>query len=242
MDFFAGSGSTGEAVWEANLLDRGKRRFVLVQLPELLHGDNKEQRPAAKFCQLLGLPTTIAEVTKERLRRAGAKLREVKNEEEKQTGLFAEAPLAGSPCDLGFRVFKLDSTNLREWDSDPKSNEAQLELSAEHLKRDRSELDILYEVLLKAGYDLCSPVAERSLGGKTVRMVGGGVLFACLASRISRDEVEALAPGMVQWRKAVDPIGDTSAYFRDDAFADDVAKTNLSLILKQGGFKTVRSL
>ena len=113
---------------------------------------------------------------------------------------------------------------------------------AEHLKEGRTEQDILYELLLKLGLDLCVPIEQKTLAGKAVHSIGGGVLIACLATQITHDEVEPLAQGIVAWHKALAPAGDTTCVFRDSAFADDVAKTNMAAILQQRGIANVRSL
>lgn len=106
-----------------------------------------------------------------------------------------------------------------------------------------TEADILYEVLLKLGPDLCVPIERQTVAGKTVHSVGGGVLLACLAEEISREEVEPLvAQGIVAWHQALASAGDSTCVFRDGAFADDVAKTNLAAILDQHGLTKVRSL
>jgi adenine-specific DNA-methyltransferase len=144
--------------------------------------------------------------------------------------------------DLGFRVFKLDSSNIRAWEPDRENLDQTLLDSVEHLKADRTEADILFELLLKLGLDLCVPMEKRTIAGKDVHAVGGGVLLACLATQITRDEVEPLALGIVEWHKALAPAGDTTSVFRDSAFVDDVAKTNLAAILEQHGITTVRSL
>ena len=102
--------------------------------------------------------------------------------------------------------------------------------------------DILYELLLKLGLDLCVPIERKAIAGKTVHSIGGGVLVACLADKITLDEVEPLAQGIVAWHKKLAPAGDTTCVFRDSAFADDVAKTNLAAILNQYGLANVRSL
>ena len=124
MDFFAGSGSTGHAVMDLNQADGGKRRFILTQLPEPLDPDDKDQKVAANYCDQLGKPRTIAELTKERLRRAGKKIRE-------------ENPMFSG--DLGFRVFKLASSNIRAWEPDRDDLPKTLQESVEHLKTDRTE-------------------------------------------------------------------------------------------------------
>ncbi len=227
LDFFAGSGSTGEALISENAVDGGRRRYILVQLPEPLDPSNSEQKSAAEFCDKLKKPGTIAELTKERLRRAGKKIRE-------------ENPTYAG--DLGFRVFKLNSSNIRAWEPD-RDNLAQTLLdSVEHLKTGRTEADILYELLLKLGLDLCVPIETRKIASKDVHAIGGGVLLACLAEQISRDHVEPLAQGIIEWRAALAPAGDTTCVFRDSAFVDDVAKTNLAAILQQHGLAHIRSL
>ncbi|MDD2772506.1 MAG: site-specific DNA-methyltransferase [Elusimicrobiales bacterium] len=209
LDFFAGAGTTGHAVFDQNYHDNGNRRFILVQLPELC--------PAGSEAIGIGLKT-IADITKERLRRAAKKIHD-------ETPLFKG--------DLGFRVFKLDSTNIREWDPDRNNLEQSVQLSIDHLKADRTEDDILYELLLKLGLDLAIPLEQKAIAGKTVYSIGAGTLISCLATAISAKEVEPLAHGIIAWHKALAPAGDTTIVFRDSAFADDIAKTNLTAILDQ---------
>lgn len=226
LDFFAGSGTMGQAVMQQNSLDGGNRRFILVQLPEQLFND-PEQRIATKLCEKLGKPKNIAELTKERLRRAAKK---IKNENPLFSG------------DTGFKVFKLDSSNIRTWEPNPDDLPASLLDAAEHIKDGRGEDDILFELLLKLGLDLSTPIEEKSINGKTVHSIGAGALLVCLATSITQPEVEALALGMVAWHEEQAPAGETTVVFRDSAFADDVAKTNLAAILGQHGLTTVRSL
>ena len=154
----------------------------------------RTRKTAADFCDKLGKPRNIAELTKERLRRAAKKIKD-------ENPLFAG--------DLGFRVFKLDSSNIRAWEPDRDDLDQTLLESVEHLKTDRTEADILYELLLKLGLDLCVPIEKRTIAGKTVHAIGGGVLLACLAEKIARDEVEPLALGIVEWHKELAPAGDT---------------------------------
>ncbi len=215
LDFFAGTGTTMDALLAQNAEDGGKRRCVLVQLPEPMHG-----------AESAGLKT-IADVTKTRVRNAGKRHKE------------ADPLFAG---DVGFRVFKLDSSNIRTWNSDASELEQSLLDAQDHLVAGRTELDILYELLLKRGLDLCVPIETRTIQGKQVHAVGSGVLLACLSSAIAAEEVEALAQGILAWHQELAPIGDTSCVFRDSAFADDVAKTNMAAILEQHGIANVRSL
>jgi adenine-specific DNA-methyltransferase len=97
-------------------------------------------------------------------------------------------------------------------------------------------------LLLKRGLDLCVPVATKTLAGKSVHSVGAGSLIACLDKQITRDDGEALALGIAAWHKEINPAGETAVIFRDDAFSDDVVKTNVAAILEQHGLKNVRSL
>ena len=227
MDFFAGSGSSGHSMMDLNQADDGKRRYVLVQLPEPLDADDKDQNVAAKYCDTIGRPRTIAELTKERLRLAGKKIRE-------ENPMFAG--------DLGFRVFRLASSNIRAWEPDGEKLAETLEASIEHLKTDRTEQDILFELLLKLGLDLCVPIVQRTIAGKAIYSIGGGVLLVCLADSITQAEAEPVALGMVAWHKEQAPAGDSTVVFRDSAFADDVAKTNLAAIFHQHGLETFSSL
>jgi len=227
LDFFAGSGTSAHAVLASNAQDGGNRRFILVQLPEPLNKEDKDQRLAAEVCDKLGKPRNVAELTKERVRRASKKIKD-------ETPMFAG--------DLGFRVFKLDFSNVRAWEPNRDDLPGTLEQSVEHLNTDRTQSDILYELLLKLGLDLCVPIETRTIAGKDVHAIGGGVLITCLAGAIAASDVEALANGIAEWHKALAPAGDTVCVFRDSAFADDVAKTNLAAILQQNGLQNVRSL
>ncbi|MCY1168475.1 DNA methylase [compost metagenome] len=227
LDFFAGSGTTAHATMSQSAKDGGKRRYILVQLPEPLDPDNKDQKIAADFCAQLDVPLSIAELTKERLRRAGKMIK-------------SETPLFEG--DTGFRAFKLDTSNIRAWNPDRDNLEQTLLDHEEHILAARDEADIVYELLLKLGLDLCVPMESRPFAGKTVGSIGGGVLMTCLAEQITNADVEALAQGIVAWHKELAPAGDTTCVFRDSAFKDDVTKTNLAAILEQYGIQNVRSL
>ena len=232
MDFFAGSGTTAHAVWQQNKDPEDLQRWILVQLPEPLDNCNKDQKVAADFCDALNKPRNIAELTKERLRRAGKKIKE-------ENPLFAG--------DLGFRVFKLDTTNIVEWDPDRYKIAETLEASIEHLKTDRTEQDILFELLLKLGLDLCVPIETQKVEANAkhihdLHSIGPGSLLVCLSQSISQVDVEPLALALVAWHQELKPAGDTTVVFRDSAFADDVAKSNITAILQQHGLETVRSL
>ena len=227
LDFFAGSGTTAHAVWAENAADGGNRRVILVQLPEALDPGVEAQKIAARVCDALGRPRTLAELTKERLRRAGAKLR-------------AEYP--DSAIDVGFRVFKLDRSNLRPWAPAAGDLEAALLDHVDPVLPGRTEQDVLYEVLLKLGIDLGVPVETREIAGQTVHAAGGGVLFACLAGRIERAGAVPLAEGIAAWRRALGSAGEATCLFRDSAFTDDVTRARVAAALREHGIQRVRSL
>ena len=227
LDFFAGSGTTAHAVWELNKDTGGNRRVVLVQLPAALDETDKDQRAAVEFCKSMSISCNLAEITKERLRRSGHKILE-------------ENPTFKG--DLGFRVFKLDTSNIRSWEPDHDDLEGSLLKNVEHIKSDRTEDDILYELLLKLGLDLCVPIETRTIVDKSVHSISAGTLIACLDELIDGDDIDSLAHGIVEWHEELAPAGDTTIVFRDSAFANDIAKTNLTAILEQRGLGNVRSL
>jgi len=227
MDFFAGSGSTGHAVMALNRNTQSNRRYILVQLPEPLDPDKKDQKVAAEYCKSIKKPLNIAELTKERLRRASQKMAE-------GNSLFQG--------DHGFRVFKLASSNIRAWEPDRENLAQTLQDSIDHLKTDRNDQDILFELLLKLGLDLTIPIETKSLAGKTVHSIGAATLLVCLAEHVAEAEVEPLAMGMAAWHRELTPAGEVTVVFRDSAFADDIVKTNLTAILHQHGLENVRSL
>jgi adenine-specific DNA-methyltransferase len=227
VDFFAGSGTTGHSTMLRNAGDGGKRRFIIVQLPEQLAPDNSEQKAAATFCDSIKKPRTISELTKERLRRAGKK---VKKDNPMFTG------------DIGFRVFKLDTSNIRTWDPKPENVAQQVIDSTIHIKPDRSDEDILTELLLKLGIELTVQMESKTIAKKQVHSVGAGTLIVCLEKSITKKEAEPLALGIAKWHKELAPAGESTIVFRDSAFEDDVAKSNLAAILQQHGLTNVRSL
>lgn len=187
-------------------------RFMLVQLPEPVE--------STQF-------NSISDITLERLRRA-------------RNGIINSSPTV--TADLGVRVFKLDTSNIKAWNPNPSELEEMLLDNLEHLQPNRTDSDVLYELLLKLGLDLCLPIEVREVAGKAVHSIGRGTLIACLNEVIAVSDAEALALGIATWRKEQCTAGDTTAVFRDSAFENDVAKSNLAAILEQHGIKQVRSL
>jgi adenine-specific DNA-methyltransferase len=227
LDFFAGSGTTGEAVVAQNADDAGHRRYILVQLPEPLNAERKEQAIGAAFCDSIGKPRTIAELTKERLRRAAQKVKD------------SNPSFSG---DLGFRAFKLDSSNIRAWQPQTADIEQLLMDSVDHVQAGRGEADLLCEMQLKRGLDLCADMEMRTVAGKTVCFSRDGALIACMAPAIGRADIEPLAEGIADWYTAFGEPADTVCVFRDSAFIDDVAKTNLAAALAQRGLSKMENI
>lgn len=190
LDFFAGSCTTAHAVFELNKLDKGNRRFIMVQLPEPC--DPNSEAFKADF-------NTIAEIGKERIRRVIENIEKEQKEAtatKKDNSKSDENVLAG--LDLGFKVFKLGRSNFKIWDGskpdlDPDRLEEQLTMHVNHIDDKAEPEAILYELLLKAGYLPTERVEKIELAGKTVYSVAGGSLLICLEDEITRDLVNAVA-------------------------------------------------
>jgi len=229
IDLFAGSCTTAHAELTLNSEDGGIRKFIMVQLPEPC--DEKSEAFKASY-------KTIADIGKERIRRIIKKIeseqaKKVKANKDKLPGTIEDAP----DLDLGFKVFKLDSSNIKPWDTDFDHLEDSLFSAVENIKPDRSESDVLYELLLKYGLDLAVPIAERKLYGKTVYIIGAGSLIVYLAKQISLEVVESIAALKNELNPEVMRV-----VFKDSGFRDDVVKTNAVQILRQAGIDDVKSL
>lgn len=213
LDFFAGSATTADAVMQLNAEGAGVRQFIMVQLPEACDKGTEAFKAGYK---------TIAEISKERIRRSAAKIKEENSEYD---------------GDLGFKVFKLDSTNIKPWEVDFDMTERTLEDFISNIKTERREEDVLYEILLKYGLDLTLPITEHAIAGQKVFDIGMGALIICLSDAISLEVVEGIA-------KLKDELGPEimRVVFKDSGFKDDVVKTNAVQILKQAGINDVRSL
>ena len=174
LDFFAGSGTTADAVLDLNKRDGGNRRFILVQIPE---PTGRTDYP------------TIADICKERVRRSIGNL----NKEDSGKLDLDDA----EQQDRGFRVFKLAESNLKPWDTeasrDANGLAQQLELHVDHIRQGRSADDILYELLLKSGFPLTTAVEKKTLAGKAVYSVAGGALMICLERALTLDLIRAIA-------------------------------------------------
>ncbi len=210
MDFFAGSATLAHATMISNFITKGFRRCISVQLPEKIQGKN----------------STLADIAKERIYLAGNKILQDNADKEGIENL-----------DIGFKVFKLDSSNIKPWDADFDNLENTLLDHVENIKDERSEDDVLYEILLKYGLDLTVPIEERSINGKTVYAIGLGALVVCLADDISLEVVEGIGKLKVELQPEVMRV-----VFKDNGFKDDVVKTNAIQNLKKQGIDDVKSL
>ena len=213
LDFFAGSGTTADAVLQLNAEDGGDRHYVVVQLPETCDEKSEAFKSGYK---------TIAEISKERIRRAAAKVKDLNPEYD---------------SDLGFKAFRLDSTNIKPWEVDFDLTERTLEDFISNIKADRKEEDILYEILLKYGLDLTLPITEHAIAGQKVFDIGMGALIICLSDAISLEVVEGIAKLKDELNPEIMRV-----VFKDSGFKDDVVKTNAVQILKQAGIVDIRSL
>lgn len=218
LDFFAGSGTTAHSVMQLNAEDGGNRKYICIQLPEHLKDETSAVIAGFK---------TIADITKERIRRAGEKVKaEIKGD------LFGDS----KTLDVGFKAFKLDSSNINAWDGSIGNFEQNLFNSADNIKPDRTEEDVLYEVLLKNGLNLTLPITIQIIADKTVYSLGAGALFICLADGITTN----VADGIGKWKEELAPVT-CKVIFKDNGFSD-VDKTNSIQILRRYGITEVNSI
>jgi len=219
LDFFAGSGTTAHAVIKLNSEDNGNRKFICVQLPEPTEEKSEAFKSGFKV---------ISQITKERIRRVGDLIKS-----EISIDLFNKSE---KDLDIGFKIFKLDSSNIKTWDGNPEKLEENLFTAGKNIKEDRLEEDVLFEILLKYGLDLTVPIEEKSVNGKMVYSVGYGTLFICLSDNITTEIAEAIG----QWKEELEPPT-SRVIFKDSGFSD-VQKTNSIQILKRFGINEVNTI
>jgi len=212
LDFFSGSATTAHAVMELNAEGGGSRKFIMVQIPEPTP-ENSGARGAGY--------STISEIGKERIRRAAQNLR-------------VEYP--DVKADFGFKVLKLDTSNIKKWQPDHRNLEQDLLAAVNNIVDGRTSEDLLYEVLIKYGLPLTLPVEKQQVAGHTVYNVAGGSLVACFDEGITLDAVQAII-GL-----SSDDMPILRIVFRDTSFADDIVKTNAIQRFKQAGINDVLSI
>lgn len=213
LDFFSGSATTAHAVMQLNADDEENRKFIMVQLPELC--DEKSEAYKAGY-------KNICDIGKERIRRAGKKILEEKGDQ------IAIGDEEKKPLDVGFKVFKLDTSNLKLWDNTPITGDDQIEMFTERMnsmidsiKDDRTDMDVVYEVMLKMGVPLDVPVQYIEVNGKIVYIVGEFLLMIALFDNITAEDIESIA--------AYAPAKIICA---ESSFKDDSALSNAHYILR----------
>ena len=210
LDFFSGSATTAHATMKLNAEDGGQRKFIMVQLPELTATKSEAYKAGYK---------TICEIGEERIRRAGKKIKE-------------ESPLTTNDLDIGFRVFKVDSTNMEDVYYRPADyNQEQMELFADNIKPDRTPEDLLFQVMLDLGILLSSDIQETEIAGKKVFSVADGYLIACFDKDVTEETVRAIAQKQPVY-----------AVFRDSGIANDSVATNFEQIFETYSPRTQRKV
>ena len=205
MDFFSGSATTGDAVMQLNAEDNGKRKFILVQVPEICEGN----KTFASICDM----------GKERIRRAGNKIKE-------------ENPMTTHNLDVGFRVLKCDTTNMKEVYYVPSRYEVDLfDRATDNIKEDRTSEDLLFQVMLDLGVELSSKIEETVIAGKKVFDVADGFLIACFDADVTDETIKAIAQKQPYY-----------FVMRDSSLANDSVATNFEQIFATYSPDTVRKV
>ena len=220
LDFFSGSATTADAVMRLNIEDGGNRKYIMIQLPEKC--DEKEEAFKSGF-------RNICEIGEERIRRAGDQIKaDWENEHPSDTLFSSEEEFT---TDIGFKVFKLDSSNVNEWDSSLELDEKELaERLGEVFKPDRSKEDILYEIMLKYGvFD--RQVEDINVNGKIMYRVGKRYMIVCLEDNIDPSDI-----------KAIGELSPKTVIFKESGFTDDNAKLNAVYNLEKAGVEDIKCI
>ncbi len=221
LDFFAGSSTTAHAVMQLNAEDGGNRKFIMVQLPEIT--DEKSEAYKAGY-------ENLADIGKERIRRAGEQIKRELIDKKEKAGLLVEDVVDPESLDIGFKVFKLETTNIIPWDSSIKLDESTLFDQIEVIKEDRTNLDVLYEIMLKYGvFD--KPVEEIKVNNKTMYNIGLGYLIVCLDNNITMDDI-----------KEIGRLKPKNVIFNEAGFENDNDKINATYTLERLGVEEIKSI
>ena len=211
LDFFSGSSTTAHAIMQLNAEDDGNRKFIMVQLPELLEEDSDAYKEGYR---------NLCEVGRDRIKKAGDKI-------VSETGKI--------DLDIGFKVFKLDDSNIKEWSPNYDELAITLEDMADNLKSGRTKEDLLFEILIKMGIELTAPIDEIKIGNKKIFNIGMGALMVCLEDEITHDLIKEIP-------KYKSDFMDMKVVFKETGFKTDSQKINAMQNLKQFGITDVRSL
>lgn len=221
LDFFSGSATTAHAVMQLNAEDGGNRKFIMVQLPELTDESSEAYKAGYK---------NICEIGKERIRRAGEQIKQDLVDKRNKAGLLDDNIVDPETFDNGFKVFKLESTNIIPWDGTIKFDEDTIFSQTEVIKEDRTSLDVLYEIMLKYGvFD--KPVEAIKVNGKTMYSIAKGYLIVCLDNNISLEDVKGI--GKLKPRNVI---------FKESGFRNDNDKINATYTLEKLGVEEVKSI
>ncbi len=210
LDFFSGSATTAEAVMDVNIADSGKRKFIMVQLPEQLTEKDVAYQDGYR---------TIPEIAQERIRRAGDKI-------------VKENPLFAGDLDIGFKVFELDKSKIKKWNIDTTNLEEQMSMLEDNFEDGAKPLDVVYEIMIKQGLDLSYPVEEVNLEDTFVYNVGFGALFVVLGNNIKSDVASYIVDEMNKLKRE-----NTVVVFQDQGFESDSEKLNAIEMLNTNGIK-----
>lgn len=217
LDFFSGSATTAHAVMNLNAKDRGKRKNIMVQLPEDTDENSEAYKEGYK---------TVSEIGRERIRRAGEKIKEDNKDKEGIEDL-----------DIGFKAFKLDSSNIKEWNPEYEDKEFDFESLVNNFVEGRNKDDILYEIILKYGINLTTPMEEHSIDEKTIYDIGFGTLYICLDNDIDGKVIEKIVSLNKDSR-----MERSRVVFKDTGFKNDEIKLNAKLTLENNGIEEVLSI
>lgn len=221
LDFFAGSSTTAHAVMQLNAEDGGNRKYIMVQLPELI--DEKSEAYIAGY-------KNICEIGQERIRRAGDKIKQDLIEKKEKAGMLTESIVDPDSVDFGFKVFKLDSTNINPWDGNVKLDKVSILGKLQVIKDGRTKEDVLYEIMLKYGvFDM--PVEKVVVNGKIMYSVGKGYLIICLVDKITLEDV-----------KGIGELKPRNVIFEESGFETDNDKINAIYTLERFGVEEIKSI
>lgn len=219
LDFFSGSATLADSVIKYNALNNSTLHFIMVQLPEVCGEETDAYKAGYK---------NICEIGKERIRRAGNQIRAEWEKEHPSDTLFSDEEKFTT--DIGFKVFKLDSTNIRPWDSESEMSSDDLFSLSDVFKQDRSKEDILYEIMLKYGiFDM--PAEEVEINGKTMYRVGKRYMIVCLEDEITPEDVKAIAE-----------LSPRSVVFKESGFKNDNDKINAEYNLEKADVEDIKCI
>lgn len=220
VDFFSGSATTAHAIFQQNIEDNGRRHFILAQLPERIDENSEAYMNGYK---------TLCDIGEERIRRTGEQIKKEWESKNKGEGLLTDNSV-NFPFDIGFKIFKLDTTNINSWDNLKIQSEIDLFNQESVFKADRSKEDILYEIMLKYGiFDL--QVTSEKVNGKDMFNVGSRYMFVCLEDEITSEDIKKIC----EFKPKI-------VVFKESGFANDNDKVNAVYNLERAGVEDVKCI